>query len=195
MDAEVERLRTDVSNLSAKLDQASNLITRVATLQEQSEKAKVEERLEFREMVRVVGTITLQMTELKDIQAQLSAQKEDIRINKHDILDIKSSGLKLAELVKECIDKSTAAKIEETKQRTEIDELLKFRDRERERNDREGAQHKTLWANYEAAKEKETKAAGAEELKTKTWKIVTGTIAFTASIIGGVIYFFEWLNS
>lgn len=89
----VDKLAEDQVSLTRNVD-------RVTLLFEQSEKDRLEDKTLIKEIGQVIKTLDKKLDGVEGLQKEVAQCKEDIRINSHDIRDMKSGVAHIADIDK-----------------------------------------------------------------------------------------------
>lgn len=157
---ELFQVKEETKQNTQDIHELTRVVDRLAVLQEQSEKSRIEDRTLLRDLAQAMQSLDKQVTEALHVAGEVRQLKEDYRVMHHDMNTIKGVQTGLASKVEQLVKN-------DTKQDGDIKYLKEWRGKERD---------------------EKLKEDGGEELKNKVWKIVTTVAGCTAAVTTFVIW-------
>lgn len=157
---ELFRLKEDTKQNTKDISELTNVVTRLATIQENAEKQREEDRMLLRELAKNAESLDRKISEALHIVADVNKLKEDYRALNHDFKNHDN-------VIVGLVPKIEAIIKNDVRQAEQLDVLNKWHDRERE---------------------KDLIAVGGEKLKQKQWKTITAVASAAAAVAGFVVW-------
>lgn len=165
MTGELYQIQEDTRANARDISALTNVVTRLATVQENAEKQRQEDRELLRELAKNAESLDRKISDALQVVGEVNKLKEDYHAMSRDVRNIENSYNSMSPKVDDLIKSDAASN-------AEIKSLKEWHDRERE---------------------KDLIAAGGEKLKQKTWKTLTTIGGICMSIGAGVAWLFSLL--